>query len=124
MEDFESVEINVNEFSVNWGPFIFLIPSATTETAEDGLIPFGTEIASTIVRAFIGSVSPGTDVDSLQEITTQLLDTAPVVEADKIRVRLTYPGDAFVGKNVTLAFICTLDDATEHAFYSQSISIQ
>ena len=125
MEDFEPAEIKVNKFSLNWGPFIFLIPAATAETAEDGLIPYDTTIAAATVRAFVGTINPGTDLDDLTEITDTLIGpTAPIVEADKIRVRFTYPGDVHVGKSVALMFSCTLNDSTEQAFYFQSVSIQ
>ena len=125
MEDFELAEIKVNAFSDEWGPFIFLIPAATAETANDGLIPFGTAISSATVRAFVGSISPGTDLTELTEITSTIIGpTAPVVQANRVSVRFSYPTSLYGGKSVSLVFICVLDNGATQAFYFQSVSVQ
>jgi len=125
MADFDSVDIELNHYTDNWGPFIFYIPSATSQTSNDGLIPYGATLADATIRAFIGVVRSGTTLDDYTEITDNVIDTdvVPIVEADKIRVYFNYPGSQYKGKKITVVFECLLTTGAQQAFFFNSLVI-
>jgi len=125
MADFEAIDIEINHYSDNWGPFIFHIPSATSQTANDGLIPYGSTLSSATVRAFVGIIKNGARLDAYTEVTAELIDTdtPPVVEANLIRVYFCYPGVEYKTKKITLVFESTLSTGAKQAFFHNSVVI-
>ncbi len=125
MADFEAIDIDINHYSDNWGPFIFHIPSATSQEANDGLIPFGSTLSSTNVRAFVGIIRTGAPLEDYLEVTDNLVDTdvPPVVEANLIRVYFCYPGVEFKGKQITIVFESILSTGAKQAFFFNSVIV-
>lgn len=125
MTDFEEVDIEINHFSDNWGPFVFNVDSASAQIANDGLIPFGSELNSATVRAFVGTINEGALLSEYTEITTELIDTdIPVaVTANTIMVYFKYPGVSYKGKRITIIFEVTLSTTAKQAFFFHSVVI-
>ena len=125
MADFEAVNIDINHYSDNWGPFVFHMPSSTSQEANDGLIPFGSTIAAVNVRAFVGIVRVGAMLEDYVEVTTNLVDSdiPPVVEPNLIRVYFCYPGFEYKGKQITIVFECVLSSGAKQAFFFNSVVV-
>ena len=125
MADFEIVEIEINHYSDNWGPFVFTIPAATSQTTNDGLIPFGSTLSAVTVRAFVGTIKNGADLSKYTEATDDLLDPdiPPVAESNLIRVHFNYPGVNYKGKRLTLVFESILSTGAKQAFFFNSVVV-
>jgi len=125
MTDFEAVDITINDYSDNWGPFIFHMPSSSALDANDGLIPYGSVLQAVNVRAFVGIIRPGAPLASYPEITNDLIDTdVPVaVEPNLVRVHFCYPGSEYKGKQITLMFESTLSTGAKQAFFFNSVQV-
>jgi len=125
MADFEAVNIDINHYSDNWGPFIFHIPSATSQEANDGLIPFGSTLVSANVRAFVGIIRTGAPLEDYTEVTAQLVDPdiTPSVEPNLIRVYFCYPGVEYKGKQITIVFESILSTGAKQAFFFNSVVV-
>ncbi len=80
-------------------PYAFNLPACSSATANDGAIPYGTNINSVVVTAHKSDGTAATDlVDSSSDA------------ANVVTVKLTYPSTA-VG-TYHLTFVCTLDTAS------------
>ncbi len=125
MADFEAIDIKINHYSDNWGPFIFHVPSATSQIANDGLIPFESTLSSVTVRAFVGIIKNGAILANYPEITTELIDSdvPPVTEANLIRIYFNYPGVTYKTKKITIVFESILNTGAKQAFFFNSVVI-
>lgn len=79
-------------------PYTFTFEAATSATANDGSIPYGSEISSSVVKAFDSS---GNDV------TTQMVSSSSETTT-VVTVSLKYPTTAGAG-NYSLEILLTLD---------------
>lgn len=91
--------------------YAFEITVASAANANDGYIPFGTNVASVSVVAYN---SDGTDVTSLLIVGT------PTVTSNVINIRLQYPG---TNGRYKLTFDLTLDNGwTKEADFGRVIA--
>jgi hypothetical protein len=125
MADFDAYDITIGYFTDDWGPFAFNLPSATSETANDGVLPFGATITAATIRAFVGTLDAGDDLTAYVEVTDSLIDTdvALALGSNSIYVFFKYPGDAYRNKRITLVFEVTLSTGAKQAFYFHSVVI-
>jgi hypothetical protein len=125
MADFEVVDIEINHYSDNWGPFVFHVPSATSQTANDGLIPFSSVLSSVTVRAFVGVIKSGDLLSKYVEVTTLVIDQdiPTAIEDNLIKAYFTYPGASYKGKRLTIVFEAALDTGAEQAFFFNSVVV-
>ena len=86
-------------------PYTFTFGVATSATANDGAIPYGTTISSIVVKAFDEA---GTDV------TTQMV-ISQTVASPTVTLTLTYPATAGAGR-YSLEFVLTLSSAAVMEF--------
>ena len=126
MSDFELKDIEIRYFSDDWGPFSFNFPSSSSQSAEDGAIPFGDTIAGAAVKAYTGNVKPGMDLGDQEDLTSVLIDSTkpPVVSPNNIQVYFNYPGSTHTNKKATLIFELTLTSGAKHAFYYTYVKIK
>ncbi len=80
-------------------PYQFSLPACSSASANDGSIPYGTNIASVVVTAH---KSDGT-------AATGLVAAAATVASNVVTVKLTYPSTD--SGTYHLEFACTLDNA-------------
>ncbi|RLA56946.1 MAG: hypothetical protein DRR04_13600 [Gammaproteobacteria bacterium] len=126
MAEFEgTVEIGYN--TDLWGPYGFKFPINSSETANDGMIPFGDEISAVNVRAFQGRVTRKNTLSEETEIA-DLIDPAytPLINVagDKVSIKLQYPNISYKGQKATLIFELTLTSGAEKAFYFEYVRIR
>ena len=114
--DFEAKTIRVRYKSTDYGPHTF--------DFEDAL-PLDTIISSCTVRAFVGKVKPGEDLDDETELTSSLIDTilTAVTGNYVVSVYFNYPGDDYTG-NYTLVFECTLNNGAMHPYYFYRVVVE
>jgi len=127
MPDFDQDDIEIGYFTDNWGPYSFKFPIASAVTANDGAIPYGSQITSVDVTAYQGNVSRKSTLADETEVTG-LVDTdyEPTINAagDTVAVRFAHPGTTFKGQKATLIFELTLTTAAKKDFYFQYIRIR
>jgi hypothetical protein len=110
-----------------WGPYGFKFPICSSETANDGMIPYGDTIASVNVRGFQGKVTRKSTLSEETEITNLVdPDDAPEinVDKDKVSLKLQYPGVTYKGQKATLIFELTLTSGATKSFYFQYVRIR
>ena len=120
MADFDQETIEIGYYTDGWGPYTFKFPIATSVTANDGLIPYGSTIASANVKAYQGNVKRSSTLADETEIA-DLIDTdhAPIIGDDTVKVKFEYPGTDFKGEKATLIFELTLSTGGMKSFYFQ-----
>ena len=124
MSDFEAVDIEINHYSDNWGPFVFNVDSASSQTANDGLIPYGSILSSVTARAFVGIIKEGTPLSDYTEVTTLFDADVPLAVTDNaIRATFVYPGAEYKGDRLTIVFEATLSTTAKQAFFFHSVVI-
>jgi len=110
-----------------WGPYGFKFPINTTETSNDGMIPFGDVITAVTVKAYQGKVTRKDTLSEETEIAT-LIDDAytPAINAgqDKVSIKLQYPGVDYKAQKATLIFELTLQSGAKKAFYYTYVYIR
>jgi hypothetical protein len=87
-------------------PFQFEVNVNSTASANDGYIPYGTNIVSVTAIAYNVSC----DGTILSTVTSELIDTAPTVANNIITIYLKYPSTTGVGL-YKITFKLTLDNA-------------
>ena len=103
--DFEARTIRVRYNSADFGPHTFDFEDA---------IPLDTTLASVNVRAFLGKVKPGEDLDDETEVSALIDGILTAVTGDYVvSVYFDYPGAAYEG-NYTLVFEITLNNSAVH----------
>ncbi|RLD57843.1 MAG: hypothetical protein DRI97_04420 [Bacteroidetes bacterium] len=126
MSEFEGT-IEVGYDTDLWGPYGFKFPINTTETSNDGMIPYGDTIADVTVRAFAGKVTRKSSLSEEDEIA-DLIDPSFTPEInvakDKVAIKLQYPAITYKGQKATLIFELTLTSGAEKAFYFQYVRIR
>lgn len=127
MADFSEAEIEIGYYTDNWGPYAFRFPIASSETANDGVIPYGDVIASVNVRAFVGNISRRSTLANETEIPAgNLIDsdyTPQVLNGDTIKIKFVWPS-AYKGEKATLIFECTMASGGKRSFYFQYVRIR
>jgi hypothetical protein len=89
------IELQANEIKV---PYSFTFTVCSSATANDGHLPYGTNIASVVVYPYTvaGVAAPA------------LISGTPTVMSNVVTVKLNWPGTAGTYK---LTFVATLDNA-------------
>ncbi len=121
-----SMTVEVGYYTDNWGPYGFNFPIASAATANDGLIPYGTTIASVDVSAYQGNINRKSTLSDETEVTG-LIDTdhAPSVSGgDTVAIRFANPAVTFKGQKATVIFELTLSTGAQKAFYAQYVRIR
>ena len=124
MSDWHEFIITIGPNTDLWGPYLFRLSICSSETVNDGKIPFGDSIASVVVKAYTGRVVLGTHLDLHTEIT-DLIDpdyTIIIYNGDTIKMKFQHPSGTYTGK-VTLVFNVTLTSGGTKTFYFQYIKI-
>ena len=126
MADFTQASIEVGYFTDLWGPYKFSLPIASSESANDGVIPYDDTIASATVRAFVGDVRRSSVLADETEISDDLIDPGydPVSGDDYVKVKFQHPGEDYIGEKATLIFEVTLTSGGKKAFYFQYVRIR
>ena len=89
----EWIHLQPNDYNV---PYIFRFTVCTTQTANDGYLPYNTAISSVVVSA--------SDADG-GDATTDLIHGTPSVSDLDVQVNMDYP---YAGE-YKITIICTLD---------------
>ena len=115
MDFLRSGNIEIRYFSDEWGPFIFDFADA---------IPGGDSIASVSVKAYEGIIRPSDIVADWDEIT-DLVEAAPSIVGDTIKVKLQYPADTTLkDTRATLLFELTMASGGKHPFFFHHVNIK
>lgn len=108
----------------NWGPYHFKVPISTSATANNGTIPFDTEIASVDVQVFQGIANKSSVMSDFTEITPLVLDSdrpADILDGDTIAIWFQYPGVGYKGR-MTIVFTVTLDTGAVRPLYFSALN--
>lgn len=107
-----------------WGPYHFKVPISTSATANNGTIPFGTEIASVNVQVFQGIANKSSEMSDFTEITSLVIDAdrpAVILDGDTIAIWFQYPGVEYKGR-MTIVFTVTLDTGAVRPLYFSALN--
>lgn len=113
MMDFNQGEIVVRYYSDLWGPFSFNFSDA---------LPDGDMIVDCTVRSFFGRVKASTDILSLTETTSDLID-GTLASGTSVDVKLQYPGASLEGKH-SLVFEVTTIAGAKHSFFFYKVVVE
>lgn len=123
---FEEQEIEVTENEDLWGPFAFKFPILSSQTANDGVLPYGDTLSSVSVKAYLGKVRSTSDLSDYTDISDDLIDPSftPVVDGDDtVKLKLQHPGSSYRGEKATLVFTVTLASNGVRDFFFQYVKI-
>lgn len=109
--------------TTSWGSYKFTFPICTTIDANDGLLPFGSSIASVVVRAFLGNITRKSVLDDETEIEGLVCISPTVRNENEVLLDLNYVV-AYKSQKVTLVFEVTLTSGSTRSFYFQYVHMR
>jgi len=118
--------IEIGYYTDLWGPYFFIFPVNTTETSNDGIIPYGDTISAVTPRVFIGSVKRKSTLSSFTEITDTTIDPSyspAISDGNTVLIKLQYPGSDYTNSKATILFEIDLASGGKKSFYFQYIKI-
>src|SRR4030042_37906 len=126
--DFEGSEsIIVRYYTDEWGIYRFNFPACSSETANDGAIPYNSTLATVSVFAYLGKVTD-TSVLADETIIADLIDPifTPIISGNfYVNVKLQYPtAVSYKGKKATLIFQISLTGGGTYPFYFYPVIIK
>jgi uncharacterized surface anchored protein len=126
MADFTQTDIELDYYTDDWGPYSFNFPIASSATANDGLLPYGTTIQSVSVNAYQGNVNRKSTLGDETEISGLVdADYTPTISGDDtVLVKFAHPGASYKTQKATLIFELTLSNGAKNAFYFQYVRIR
>jgi len=132
MPDFPTKIIEIDQDMDLWGPYTFTFPVCSSDTANDGSIPYGDTIATVVIEAYDGKVDRGdviADQTELHGTDYDFVDAdyTPVVDgsASTIKVKFVFPADdEYSGDKATLVFVVTLTSGGTKAFYFHYVKVR
>jgi hypothetical protein len=127
MADFTETEIEIGYYTDNWGPYAFKFPIATSETANDGVIPYGDTIASVSIKAYIGNVNRKSTLGDETLIPAgELIDSdfvPSITDGNVVKCKFVW-NSAHKENKATLIFECTMTSGGKRSFYFQYVKIR
>ncbi len=90
-----NITLQANDSKV---PYSFTFTVCSSATANNGLLPYGTNISTVTVTAYDSALSP----------VLTIISGTPTVASNVVTVKLGWPGSAGIYK---LTFVATLDNA-------------
>jgi hypothetical protein len=123
--DFEQYPIDIRYYTEDFGEYKFSFPANSSANSYDGVMPFGTSIASGQLKVFLGLVNSGSNLANYEDITNKIIDqdNPPVFNSDSVIVRFDYPGEEYKNKKATLVFELNLTNGGKYPFYFHYLAI-
>ena len=117
------LKIKIDSFTDLWGKHTLVFPVCSSETANDGLLPFGAVIASATLKVYSGYIDEKTDI-STATLVPDIIDGTPiVVSPNKVTFFVQHPGATYANIKATLIVEITLTDGGKNTFYGEGIYI-
>lgn len=126
MADFTEQSIEIRYYTDAWGPYQFSFPAKTSLTDEDGVLPVGATLATADVKAYLGNVSPSSDLTEETEVTADIIEpgSVSIIDDTNVQMKFQYPGDTYKGQKVTLVFELTTDGGAKYPFYFKYLKVK
>ena len=122
MKHFE-LGIRLDNFTDLWGKHTLIFPICTSETANDGLLPFGSAISAVTLKVYEGAVDEKTNITNATLVVGIIDGTPQVVAPNKVTFFIKHPGVNYENTKATLVAEITLADGGKNTFYGEGIYI-
>ena len=117
------LDIKLDNYTDNWGHFLFNFPICSSENINNGILPYGSTILATDVKVYLGRIDAKTDLSAATEITT-MLEADPVIQGDnEILLYFQHPGAIYNNKRASLVFELILSGGRKKSFYGYFVEI-
>ena len=101
MKHFE-LGIRLDNFTDLWGKHTLVFPVCSSETANDGLLPYGAIISTAVLKVYSGNIDEKTDIDSATLVENIIDGTPVVVLPNKVTFFIQHPGEDYENIKATL----------------------
>lgn len=117
------LDIRIDNTTADWGPYLLRFPVCSSMVSNDGLLPYDSDILSTIFRAFEGKVDANTDLSIANEIVGLFDSSTDSINNQEVVLYLKHPGAAY--KNIMAGIIMEvlLASGQTKSFYGYYINI-
>ena len=117
------LEIKLDGLTDLWGKYTLVFPVCSTESSNDGLLPYNSEIKEVNLKVYIGSVDEKTNINDSVLIQGIISDNPKVVSPNLVTFFLKHPGENYSNIKATLVIEITLMNEGKKTFYGSFIYI-
>lgn len=116
MKDFDMIDsIDIRYCTDKWGPF---------DVKMDKQLPPDTTITDVSIRAFVGEVTPSTDISELTDVAGMIIDPARITKDRRQFSFMVQYSEALSGKDLTLIFEIEISTGGKHPFYYYGVRVR